>query len=133
MSEKRTLLAVFAHPDEESFGPGGTLARYAAEGVDVHLVCATNSKVGVVGKEFMAGYCDPADRRIAELRCAASQLGLSGLHLLGYRDSGMAGSPENSHPDCLAQADLDTSGNRSREMMARETVRYAAYDGRLGT
>jgi LmbE family N-acetylglucosaminyl deacetylase len=78
VSEKRTLLAVFAHPDDESFGPGGTLARYAVEGMDVHLVCATNGKVGVMGKESMAGYCDPADRRIAELRCAASQLGLSG-------------------------------------------------------
>jgi len=104
VSQKQTLLAVFAHPDDESFGPGGTLARYAAQDVDVHLVCATNGEAGIMGKEFMAGYCDPADRRIAELRCAARQLGLGGLHLLGYRDSGMTGSPDNDHPDCLAQA-----------------------------
>ncbi|MFZ5918965.1 MAG: PIG-L deacetylase family protein [Chloroflexota bacterium] len=105
MSARRVLLAILAHPDDESFGPGGTLARYAAEGVDVHLICGTNGEVGVMGKEFMAGYCEPADRRIAELRCAASALGLKGVHLLGYRDSGMAGSPENSHPDCLVQAE----------------------------
>ena len=36
MSNQKVLLAVFAHPDDESFGPGGTLARYAAEGVQVH-------------------------------------------------------------------------------------------------
>lgn len=111
---KRILLAVFAHPDDESFGPGGTLARYAAEGADVHLICATNGEVGAMGKEFMAGYCEPADRRVAELRCAANTLGLRGLHLLGYRDSGMAGSPHNDHPDCLAQAD-------TQEVAARVT------------
>lgn len=104
---KRTLLAVFAHPDDESFGPGGSLARYAAAGVDVHLICATNGEVGVMGKEFMAGYCSPADRRITELRCAASELGLQGVHLLGYRDSGMKGSLQNSHPDSLVQANPD--------------------------
>lgn len=105
MNEKRTLLAVLAHPDDESFGPGGTLARYAAEGVNVHLICATNGEAGVMSKELMVGYSNPAERRIAELRCAVSRLGLSSVHLLGYRDSGMAGSPDNNHPDCLAQAD----------------------------
>ncbi|MBK7203385.1 PIG-L family deacetylase [Candidatus Amarolinea dominans] len=41
MPNKKVLLAVFAHPDDESFGPGGTLARYAAEGVQVYYPCAT--------------------------------------------------------------------------------------------
>ncbi len=40
----KVLLAVFAHPDDETFGPGGTLARYAAEGVDVHYACATRGE-----------------------------------------------------------------------------------------
>ena len=48
----RTLLAVFAHPDDESFGPGGTLARYAAEGVDVWLVCGTDGDAGTVDAEY---------------------------------------------------------------------------------
>lgn len=133
MIEKRTLLAVFAHPDDESFGPGGTLARYAAEGVDVHLICATNGEAGVMGKEFMAGYCDPADRRVAELRCATKQLGLSGLHLLGYRDSGMSNSPDNSHPDCLMRADLDKVAARItgyiRELRPQVVVTFDPLGG----
>ena len=40
------LLAVLAHPDDESFGPGGTLALYAMRGAEVHLVCATRGEVG---------------------------------------------------------------------------------------
>lgn len=104
---ERTLLAVFAHPDDESFGPGGTLARYADKDVHTHLICATNGEAGIVDKELLAGYRTPASRRIAELHCAASKLGLKDVHLLGYRDSGMAGSQENNHPDCLAQADPD--------------------------
>ncbi len=112
MSSKRTLLAVFAHPDDESFGPGGTLARYAAQGVNVHLVCATNGEAGVTGPEVMAGHATPADLRLAELRCATRQIGLSGVHLLGYRDSGMAGAPDNDHPDSLVQADPDKVAGR---------------------
>jgi LmbE family N-acetylglucosaminyl deacetylase len=104
VSDKRTLLAVLAHPDDESFGPGGTLARYAAEGVDVHLICATGGEAGIVDEALLVDYSSPAELRIAELHCAAAQLGLSGVHLLGYRDSGMAGSPDNDHPRCLARA-----------------------------
>ena len=48
MPNKIVLLAVFAHPDDESFGPGGTLARYAAEGVQVYYLCATRGDVGEV-------------------------------------------------------------------------------------
>lgn len=42
----RRLLAVFAHPDDEAFGPGGTLAKYAAEGIEIHLLCATRGEAG---------------------------------------------------------------------------------------
>jgi LmbE family N-acetylglucosaminyl deacetylase len=133
--EKRTLLAVFAHPDDESFGPGGTLARYAAEGVDVHLICATDGEAGVMDEEFVAGDCDPAERRVAELRCAVKQLGLSGLHLLGYRDSGMAGSPDNEHPDCLAQADVhDVAGQITgyiRELCPQVIITFDPMGGYL--
>ena len=43
---KKKLLAVFAHPDDEAFGPGGTLAKYAKEGVEIHLLCATRGERG---------------------------------------------------------------------------------------
>lgn len=101
----RTLLAVFAHPDDESFGPGGTLARYAHEGVDVHLVCATRGEAGGSDLDDLGACEDLACRREEELRCAAEVLGLAGVHILGYRDSGMAGSPDNEHPQALVRAD----------------------------
>ncbi|MBW8012003.1 MAG: GlcNAc-PI de-N-acetylase [Chloroflexi bacterium] len=104
---KKTLLAVFAHPDDESFGIGGTLALYASQGVDVHLVCATKGEVGDVAPEFMEGYASIAEVRTAELYCAAENLGISEVHFLGYRDSGMPGSGNNSHPQSLVSAPLE--------------------------
>jgi N-acetyl-1-D-myo-inositol-2-amino-2-deoxy-alpha-D-glucopyranoside deacetylase len=96
------LLAVTAHPDDESFGMGGTLALYARQGVAVHLICATLGEVGQAGDEYMKGYNSVAELREAELNCAAKTLGLTGVHLLGYRDSGMANTPDNAHPRALA-------------------------------
>lgn len=103
----RRLLAVQAHPDDESFGLGGTLALYAQRGVDVHLTCATRGEAGDVSPEFLQNYNDIGMLRVDELRCAASILGLADIHLLGYRDSGMPGSPNNQHPEALAVAPLD--------------------------
>lgn len=105
--EKKVLLAVLAHPDDETFGTGGTLALYARQGVEVHLVCATRGEVGDVDPQYMAGFSSVADVRVSELRCAAAILGLAGVHFLGYRDSGMPGSPDNHHPKALAAAPLD--------------------------
>jgi N-acetyl-1-D-myo-inositol-2-amino-2-deoxy-alpha-D-glucopyranoside deacetylase len=104
---KQTLLAVLAHPDDESFGMGGTLALYASRGVDVHLVCATRGEVGEVAPEMLEGYQSIAELRESELRCAAGILGLKGVHFLDYRDSGMPGSPDNQHPRALAAQPLD--------------------------
>jgi N-acetyl-1-D-myo-inositol-2-amino-2-deoxy-alpha-D-glucopyranoside deacetylase len=105
--EKQTILAVLAHPDDESFGMGGTLALYASRGVDVHLVCATRGEVGDVAPELLEGFASIADRRESELRCAAGILGLAGVHFLDYRDSGMPGSPDNTHPKALAFQPLE--------------------------
>jgi LmbE family N-acetylglucosaminyl deacetylase len=102
---RRTLLAVFAHPDDESFGIGGTLARYAAEGVRVVLACATMGEAGKVHDPGLGTREQLAEIRERELRCACDVLGISELHLLGYRDSGMAGSPDNDDPRSLVQAD----------------------------
>lgn len=100
------LLAIFAHPDDESFGPGGTLARYAREGVDVHVCVVTDGAAGSYDEPMLAGYSNIAARRSDEMECAAKTLGVT-LHTLGYRDSGMEGSPDNKHAACLYQADLD--------------------------
>ena len=113
---KLTLLAVLAHPDDESFGMGGTLALYASRGVDVHLVCATRGEVGEVTPQLMEGFASIAKLREAELGCAAGVLGLTGVHFLDYRDSGMPGSPDNTHPQALAAQPLDE--------VASQVVRY---------
>jgi LmbE family N-acetylglucosaminyl deacetylase len=103
----RALLAVFAHPDDETFGVGGTLALYSRKGVSVHLVCATLGEVGTVSAEKMRGFSKIADLRETELRCAAAHLGLASVHLLGYRDSGMPGTADNRHPNALLAAPLE--------------------------
>ena len=115
-SSKR-LLAVLAHPDDESFGTGGSLALYASRGVDVHLICATQGEVGTVRTEDLAGYEDISELRRAELACAVRALGVSDLHYLGYRDSGMPGTADNSHPNSLASADLDEVASRITRYM----------------
>jgi LmbE family N-acetylglucosaminyl deacetylase len=108
----RRLLLAFAHPDDESFGPAGTIIRYANRGVAVHYVCATRGEAGHVDPELLAGYNSLAELRTKELQCAARHLGLAGLHLLDYHDSGMENTPENQNPECLYQAPLEEVGER---------------------
>ena len=103
----RRLLGVFAHPDDESFGPGATLARYAAEGVTVHVLTVTDGAAGDLLTSLPSGVKSLAEVRTCELQCAVQVLGATGLHTLGYRDSGMAGSPDNQNPGSLFQADKE--------------------------
>jgi len=77
LEEQRTLLAVFAHPDDESFGIGGTLARYAAEGVRVVLACATLGEAGEIHDPNLGTREQLAEIREGELRCACDVLGIS--------------------------------------------------------
>lgn len=107
MAEKRTLLAVFAHPDDESFGSGGALAHYAAEGVQVVLVCATRGEVGEIADPTLATPETLGQVREAELRCACQALGIDAPILLGYRDSGMAGTAANNDLRAFVNAPAD--------------------------
>src|SRR5262245_49742620 len=87
---RRRLLAVLAHPDDESLGVGGTLAKYAAEGVDTYLVTATRGEAGRYrGHRGTAEHPGPqrlGEIREAELRAAADALGVRDLTLLDYHD-----------------------------------------------
>jgi LmbE family N-acetylglucosaminyl deacetylase len=103
----RRLLIALAHPDDETFGPAGTIVRYARTGVAVHVICATRGEAGHVDPELLAGHSSLADLRTKELLCAARHLGLAGLHLLDYRDSGMEGAPENDDSTSLYQAPME--------------------------
>lgn len=109
---QRTLLFVGAHPDDETLGPGGTLAHYVASGVNVYYACATRGEAGTVSAESMQRYTSVGDLRWAEMTCAAQVLGLAGVRHLGYRDSGMPGSPDNKRPDALFAAPLEEVAGR---------------------
>ncbi len=119
MSGKQVLLVVLAHPDDESFGTGGTIAYYAKSGVEVHLVCATRGEAGEVAPEYLQGFSSIADLRVSELRCAAGILGLKGLHFLDYRDSGMPGSADNAHPQALVNAPLEEVASKVARLVRR--------------
>jgi len=85
------LMAILAHPDDESLGFGGALAKYAAEGVQTSVVTATSGDRGRFGEHRFGAEGHPGARKIArireaELRGAAVVLGLHDLSLLGYPD-----------------------------------------------
>lgn len=81
------LLVVFAHPDDESMGMGGALAKYSAEGVDTHLVCASRGERGWFGPEGEhPGFEILGQTRSAELQNAVTALGMKSLNFLGYID-----------------------------------------------
>ncbi len=103
-NSRQVLISVLAHPDDESFGMGGTLAKYARNGVEVHLICATRGEAGEVPPAYRQREEPIGVLRESELHCAADQLGITQVHFLEYRDSGMSGSPDNQHPRALANA-----------------------------
>jgi len=107
----RRLLAVLAHPDDESFGLGGTIARYAAEGVDVHVAIATDGVAGSVAKGYEHTLDDLVNVRVQELTEAVDILGGT-LHMLCYRDSGYIGDPANEHPDAFVNSDEEEAIGR---------------------
>ena len=113
------ILAFFAHPDDETFGIGGTMALYAAAGHEVKVVCATDGDSGLnrIDEHDTARL---NELRVEELRAACRQLGIAEPILLGYRDSGMAGTPENDHPASLHQAEMDELVDRLVEIMLVE-------------
>jgi LmbE family N-acetylglucosaminyl deacetylase len=84
---KLRLLAIFPHPDDESLGLGGTLAKYSAEGVETFLICATRGERGWNGPEEQDPGPEALGRiREKELRCAAGLLGLREVNFLDYMD-----------------------------------------------
>jgi LmbE family N-acetylglucosaminyl deacetylase len=91
------LMAVLAHPDDECLGVGGTLAKYASEGVDVFLLTATRGDSGryrgfQLNDHHHPGPTALADIRENELRAAASELGVREVSLLDYRDQHLDGA-----------------------------------------
>lgn len=116
LAYRRRLIAVHAHPDDETTSNGFTLPRYSAEGAHVTLVTSNLGEEGeVLVPELSQLAAAEANAlggfRYWELQAACAALGVSEHAFIGgpgrYRDSGMMGEPSNDNPRCFWQADLD--------------------------
>ena len=117
MSTPLTLMAVHAHPDDESSSTGGVLARYASEGVRTVVVTCTNGELGDAPggiKPGDAGHdeAEVARIRLDELERACATLGVAHLELLGYHDSGMADWDDKDRPDVFCNVNVDEAAER---------------------
>ena len=129
------MLACFAHPDDEAFPVGGTLATYASRGVDIRLVCTTLGEEGEIRQPGSATRDTLRQVRHLELRCSCKALGIQEPVVLDYRDSGMAGTEANHHPRAFVNADSKEVVDRLVEEMVRfrpQVVLTFGLDGLYG-
>ncbi|HCP72360.1 MAG: N-acetyl-1-D-myo-inositol-2-amino-2-deoxy-alpha-D-glucopyranoside deacetylase [Actinobacteria bacterium BACL4 MAG-121022-bin9] len=116
VNASKRLLLVHAHPDDETINNGVTMAKYAAEGVQVTLVTCTRGEEGEVLVESLANLASSRDDKLGEhreieLKTAMGYLGIKDFRFLGspnkkWRDSGMIGTAQNERKDVFWQADL---------------------------
>ncbi|HEX4214117.1 MAG TPA: PIG-L family deacetylase [Candidatus Dormibacteraeota bacterium] len=116
-----TLLLVHAHPDDETIATGGVMLRAHREGHRVVLVTCTRGEEGQIFT-FDEAATRPrlGEVREAELRRACDILGVDRLEFLGYRDSGMAGTPSNEDPRCFHAAPLEEAARRLAAIIEEE-------------
>src|SRR5262245_42996985 len=87
MDRSLRLMCILAHPDDESLGMGGTLAKYAKEGIETYLVTATRGERGRFGDAAVRPAPDVVGKvRENELRAASKELGIREVHFLDYID-----------------------------------------------
>jgi LmbE family N-acetylglucosaminyl deacetylase len=132
-AEPKKLVCIFAHPDDEVFGPGGTIACFSRT-AEVHLICVTD---GDAEPEFTNGKANGAElgqiRRL-ELKRSADILGVKSLTFLGYGDGSLCNNNyheiagkikevlEGIRPDSLLTLYLDgCSGHLDHVAVAMET------------
>lgn len=137
--EPLTFMTVHAHPDDEVFGTGGTLARLSAEGVRTVLVTSTLGENGEIvdpdlsEEEKQAMFPRLGEVREKELAGAVAALGVKEWRLLGFRDSGMAGTPENNDPRSYYRATFDEAVKRLvkhiRELKPQVVATYDPFGG----
>ncbi len=136
-----TLMAVHAHPDDESSGTGGILRLAAEQGHTTVLVTCTNGELGDVKDPSL--HLKPLERaedgarlgavRRQELTQAASILGITHLHMLGYHDSGMQGWDTNTAPHAFVNANMDEVAGRLASLIRQHrpdvTITYDENGG----
>jgi LmbE family N-acetylglucosaminyl deacetylase len=138
MATPLTLMAVHAHPDDESSSTGGVLAMYGDEGVRTVVVTCTNGELGDAPGGIKPG--DPAHDeaavaaiRLAELDKACAILGVGVLEKLGYHDSGMPEWDDKDRPDAFWNIPIEESSARLATLMERHqpqvVITYDEYGG----
>ncbi len=131
------LLTIHAHPDDEASKGSATVARYAAAGVRTALVCCTGGEAGEVLNKAMDTPEVAANlpaMRAEELKVSVATIGYAAVHLLGYHDSGMPGTPWNERPDNFHNAPAEEAVGKLVAILRAERpqviITYA--DGREG-
>jgi LmbE family N-acetylglucosaminyl deacetylase len=124
MVDNLTLMAVHAHPDDESSSTGGVLAKYSAEGIRTVVVTCTNGEFGDAPGKIKPGEPghDPdqvAKLRLSELHTAIDYLGVTDLEILGYHDSGMSDWDYKDQPNVFGNVPLDVVSARLSDLMEK--------------
>ncbi|NIQ37130.1 MAG: GlcNAc-PI de-N-acetylase [Proteobacteria bacterium] len=134
-SEPLVLMVVHAHPDDEAIGSGGILRKYSNQGIRTVLVVATKGEAGEIDGRIPTDEEREriVDLRLEELECSRRILGVQHVHFMGYRDSGMAGTPENKFPGAFAAADLEEAVGRLVQIIRRERPHVITTYNEKGT
>jgi LmbE family N-acetylglucosaminyl deacetylase len=137
----RSVLAVCAHPDDESFGLGGIIGGFRGQGTDVDLLCFTRGEASTLGDTGDAD--ELARRRTAELAEAGGALGIRRIRQLAHPDGGLAGvdldplvaeverSITDAGAECLLVFDCDGITGHPDHRRATEAALVAADDVRV--
>jgi LmbE family N-acetylglucosaminyl deacetylase len=124
MSTPLTLMAVHAHPDDESSSTGGILARYSDEGLQTVVVTCTNGELGDAPGGIKPGEEGHDEAEVArirrdELERACETLGVAHLEMLGYHDSGMVDWEHKDRPDAFCNVAVDDAAERLADLFER--------------
>ena len=117
---KGVLVCFHAHPDDEVFTTGGVMRLAADAGHRVVLVTATDGALGEVPEGLLAEGERLVDRRRRELEASAVALGVHRLEMLGYPDSGMAGTPDNARAEAFCNVDVEVAASRLAQLLVEE-------------
>ncbi|MBW4030872.1 MAG: GlcNAc-PI de-N-acetylase [Acidobacteria bacterium] len=123
----RTLLCVHAHPDDESLFTAGITSHYAELGVRNVLVTCTLGQLGIdqaghTGEDAGHDAAATSATRAAELRRAATLVGVARQITLGFKDSGMVGWESNADPDAFMNADVESTAKLIADIIDQESA-----------
>ncbi|KJF17791.1 PIG-L family deacetylase [Acidithrix ferrooxidans] len=119
----KTIISIHAHPDDESSKGAAIIARYVSEGARAVLITATGGEEGdIINPAMKTDYvrANLAMIRSQELDEAVKIIGYHRLVKLGYRDSGMVGTPANENPSCFAMVPIDEAASVVARVIRQE-------------